>query len=242
MADFGIARIGVVTALDWEASAFVAAGAGPTEPVVETTGPGPAAAAAGAERAVARGAEVLVSWGSAGALGRVEPGDIVLPPGIVDGQQHRFAADPGLVGILAHAFREIAPVHRRDMLSVDSPVTTTARKRRLVDVVGAVAVDMESFAIAEVAARNGLPLVIVRVIVDGPDHGVPPCAIAGMDGARTRPGRVLAGLLKSPREAPALLALALAARRARRTLAACAAVLPGALAQSARAADTRHDS
>lgn len=241
MADQSVARIGVVAALDWEAGVFASRPAGGPELLIEITGPGAAAAAAGAERAIARGADALISWGSAGALGPAEPGAIVLPPAILDSLQQRVATDAGIADALARAFRDVATIHRADLVSVDSPVTTASGKRALAEDSGAIAVDMESAAIAGAAARAGLPLGVVRVIVDGRDHCVPPCAIAGMDGARTRPGRVFAGLVKSPGEALELLILALAARRARRTLAACAARLPIALAQVAAGGGVNHD-
>lgn len=226
----GIARIGVVAALDWEAGVFSAGRSATPELLIECAGAGPTAAAAGARRALDRGARALISWGSAGALQNAEPGAIVLPPGVIDEQQHRFATDTGISDLLAGALGDVATLHRIDLISTDSPVMTPAAKRRLAEASRALAVDMESAAIAAVAARAGVPLAIVRVIVDGPDHCVPACAIAGMDGASTRPGRVLAALLKSPRELPDQLALALAARRARRTLSACAGRLPSALA------------
>lgn len=228
----GIVRVGVIAALDWEAGVFSARAQAATELLIECTGPGPAAAAAGAQRAIDRGAQALISWGSAGALDDVGPGAIVLPAGVVDDQQHRYATDARLADLLARALSDVASVHRADLISVDSPVTSASAKRRLAEASRAIAVDMESGAIAGIAARAGLPLGVIRVIVDGPGQCVPACAIAGMDGASTRPGRVLAGLLKSPGEMPDLLALALAARRARRTLSACAARLPFVLAQA----------
>ena len=199
----GIACVGVVAALDWEADVFSATRAGALELLIETTGPGAEAAAAGAERALARGADVLISWGSAGALGSAEPGEIVIPRGILDTKLQRFAADAYLSDALADALGEVANMYRADLVSADSPVATLAAKRQLAEASGAIAVDMESAAIAGVAACAGVPLGVLRVIVDGQNHCVPPCAIAGMDGARSRPGRVLAGLLKSPSDAPA---------------------------------------
>jgi len=228
----GIARIGVVGALDWETDVFSAARCDEPELLIETTGPGAQAAAAGAARALARGADVLISWGSAGALGSAEPGQIVVPAAVVDTQLQRFFTDAYLADSLADALGDVATVYRSDLVSSDSPVTTVAAKRHLAETSGAIAVDMESAAIAGVAARAGVALGVFRVIVDGKNHCVPPCAIAGMDGARSRPGRVLAGLLKSPTEAPALLVLAGAAWRARRTLASCAARLPLVLADA----------
>lgn len=222
-------RPGIVAALDWEAAAFSSGAAGDTAVLVETTGPGPAAAAAGAERLLARGASVLVSWGTAGALTAAVPGDIVLPRKVRDETGREFDVDADLGDSLARAFGRIAPIHRGAVTSVATPVASVAEKQALARASGAFAVDMESAAIAQVAADAGLPLVVVRVVIDRSDRSIPAAAIAGMDGPRSRPGRVLGGLLKSPMDAGAMIALALAARRARRTLAACAQQLPAAL-------------
>lgn len=197
--------------------------------LLETTGPGPAAAAAGAERAVARGAVCLVSWGTAGALRGGQPGDIVLAEQVLDDASRAIATDAPLTRVLAQAFGSIAPIHRGTLASASAPVTSVEDKRTLAEAGGAIAVDMESAAIGEVARRSGLPFVAVRVIVDRADRRVPPAAISGMDGARTRPARVLVGLLRSPRETGDLIALGLAARRARRTLRACASALTSLL-------------
>lgn len=222
-------RPGVVAALDWEAAVFSAGAAGDTVLLIETTGPGPAAAAAGAERLLALGANLLISWGTAGGLVAAAPGEIVLPCMVRDESGREFEIDVGLADSLARAFGEIAPIHRGPLVSVATPLASVADKLALARASGAIAVDMESAAIAQVAADAGLPLVVVRVVIDRSDRSVPAAAIAAMDGPRTRPGRVLGGLLKSPMDTGAIIALGLAARRARRTLAACAQQLPAAM-------------
>lgn len=227
-------RPGIVAALDWEAAVFSSGTGGNTALLIETTGAGPAAAAAGAGRLLARGATVLVSWGTAGALGGAAPGDIVLPRKVRDESGRDYEVDAGLAERLVLAFDNIAPIHRGTVASVATPVASVDQKEALARTSGALAVDMESAAIAQVAADAGLPLVVVRVVIDRSDRSVPAAAIAGMDGSRTRPGRVLVGLLKSPMDVGAMIALGLAARRARRTLAGCALLLPAALG----AADT----
>jgi len=204
---------------------FASCPAGKGRLLFETTGPGHLAAAAGAERAVARGATCLVSWGTAGALRHGEPGDIVLADRVMDHSLRQIATDASLTETLAGAFEPIAAIHRGTLASAPDPVTSAADKRALATISDAIAVDMESAAIADVALRSGLSVVVVRVIVDHSDRAVPAAAIAGMDGTRTRPGRVLAGLLRSPLQTGNLIALGLAARRARRTLRACAPLL-----------------
>ena len=220
-----IAPVGIVAALNWEMDAFASRPAGNDQLLFETTGPGPAAAAAGAERAVARGAVCLVSWGTAGALEHGKPGDIVLAERVLDESLRAIATDSSLTEALAEAFAPIAPIYRGTLASASVPVTSVADKRALAETSAAIAVDMESAAIADVAFRSGLPVVVVRVIVDRCDRAVPAAAVAGMVGARARPDRVLAGLLRSPGETGDLIALGLAARRARRTLRGCAPIL-----------------
>ncbi|MFN2333339.1 MAG: hypothetical protein ABR550_02805, partial [Wenzhouxiangellaceae bacterium] len=114
---------------------------------------------------------------------------------------------------------------------------TVADKQRLALSSKAMAVDMESAAIAAVARQHGLPFLALRVIVDRVEQAVPPLALAAMQGASIRPGRVLAGLLKSPQQLSPLLALAFAGHRARTVLAECAGMLL-ALADDDRSEDS----
>jgi len=222
-------RVGVVAALNWEAAAFSERRAPGSNLLVESTGPGPGPAAEGAERLLERGASILLSWGSAGALGCAGPGDIVLPYRVHDATRREFEVDRDLSDRLVSACEGIAPLHRGNLASVEAPVITVSAKRALAESTGALAVDMESAAIARVAAAARVPFIAIRVILDTARRAVPAAAIAGMDGPRTRPVRVLAGLLRSPADTGGLIALGFAAHRARRTLAACALKLPEAL-------------
>lgn len=223
------AAIGIVGALNLETEMFADCREYGAACLVETSGPGVPAAAAGAERALARGAGCLISWGTAGGLAHVEPGEIVLPDYVADPRNRVLTTDEVLTGRLACVFEGIARIHRGILASVAAPVTSVAGKRALAESSGAIAVDMESSAIGDVAARAGVPLIVVRVIVDRNDRAVPAAATAGMDGPRTRPARVLGGLLKSPLDTASVIALGLAARRARRTLLACAPRMIAAL-------------
>jgi hypothetical protein len=84
---------------------------------------------------------------------------------------------------------------------------------------GAVAVDMESAAIAAVAAQAGVPFVALRVIVDGRDDAVPEGAESWID---ERGNRRLASALAAvakPGEWMALWRLAQRYRVASRVLA-----------------------
>jgi hypothetical protein len=116
------------------------------------------------------------------------------------------------------------------LLGCREPLGSTAAKALAFRQTGAVAVDMESFAIAEVAAAERVPFLAVRAIVDTAQDAVPEVALSA-----TRPGqagldsaRVLAALARTPGQLPALIRLGRRYRTASRALA--AVVESGALA------------
>ena len=89
---------------------------------------------------------------------------------------------------------------------------------------GAVAADMESSAVAEVACAERVPFLVVRAIVDTAEDAVPEVALSatGVGRDRLRIGRLLASLARTPGELPALIRLARRYRSASRVLSAVA--------------------
>ena len=83
----------------------------------------------------------------------------------------------------------------------------------------AAAVDLESGAVARIAATHGMPFAVLRAICDPAERALPPAALAALD-ARGVIGswRVIASLAAQPGQLPALLALAADAAAARRSL------------------------
>ncbi|MDN3512844.1 MAG: hypothetical protein NG747_00405 [Candidatus Brocadia sp.] len=63
-------------------------------------------------------------------------------------------------------------LHCGDILSVDKIIRQSSLKRHIGNQTSAIAVDMESFAIAERANAMGIPFVVVRAISDGVDEDV----------------------------------------------------------------------
>ena len=84
--------------------------------------------------------------------------------------------------------------------SVDAVVATVDAKRDLAARTGACAVDMETHAVARVAAAAGLPCHSVRVISDAADESLPP-EVAALAAARSplrRLGAVVGALGRRP--------------------------------------------
>jgi adenosylhomocysteine nucleosidase len=197
--------LGVVTGL--AAEARIAR----TLALVEVGGGLPAGAAAAAERLVARGVTGLISFGLAGGLDPVlAAGAVVVPVAVVEGGV-RFAVDPALAARLGGGFGVL--------LAGSAVLATLADKRAAFAASGAVAVDLESGAVARVAARHGLPFAVLRAVCDPAGRALPPAALAALDSqGGIGAWRVLGSVLAHPGQIPALLALAGDAGRARRAL------------------------
>jgi hypothetical protein len=105
-----------------------------------------------------------------------------------------------------------------DLLTSPVALESPTEKRAAADATHAVAVDMESAAIAAVAARAGVPFVALRVVVDAVDDSLPAHAEQWID---ERGNSRLAPALRaaaSPRQWRALLTLANRYRAASRVL------------------------
>lgn len=177
-------RVGIVTALRAEASCIT------TDripfnhkiDIAEDTaiwfcGIGARAAHHAATELEATGARALISFGVAGALEPgLNPGDLVLPESIL-------SADQTYPVTLAWRNQLQQLLHSAQFKSVSGAIasstitlTTEQEKRHLAEITGACSVDMESGAIAEVAAKAGIPFIAIRAIID-PVEFSPPAAL-----------------------------------------------------------------
>lgn len=91
------------------------------------------------------------------------------------------------------AMRVRGKVHVGRLLTVDQPVRTPAAKRALGQRSGALAVDMESFAVAQVCRSERIPCGVFRVVSDAVDDELPP-EVAGLVRQKTTAARLGAAL------------------------------------------------
>lgn len=178
------------------------------------TGVGPGRAAAALAARLARGGgrpERVVSSGFAGALTAGPALHGWVTARAVEGPDAAAAGGPPVIavaGVLACRLRPAEGIARAGppAAATDAPVVA----------------DMESAALARVAARAGIPFLVLRLVTDTPATPFPAFAdplaraLAGVSPARrlAAAGRAMAGALRRPRAALAFARRSLAAARA----------------------------
>lgn len=189
--------------------------------LLAVSGMGAAFAAPAARRLVEAGASALMSFGLAGGLDpALRAGCVVLPDEIISRDGARLETSADWRRHLGLALIELRPAATVKLLASVRPIDTLADKAAAFRETGAVAVDMESLAVAQVAAAHGLPFIAVRVIVDSALDLVPRAVVAASRGGQLRVLPLLGGLIAAPQDILDLIRLARRYRAAMRSLAA----------------------
>ena len=233
---------GVVAALEAEARTVgspLRRGAGASTladgTLIMVSGMGASAAAAAARLLLDAGATALVSWGMAGGLDpALTAGTICLPISVISAEGASFATDHHWRELVGAAIAARRPLVHGALLTTAHAIHDLAGKARAYRDTGAVAVDMESAAVAGVAALRRIPFISVRVIVDTASDVLPGAVLAASGGGQVNGFKLVQGLLRAPADLWPLLRLARRYRAATRALVAVAR--SGALAPVAFAA------
>jgi adenosylhomocysteine nucleosidase len=168
---------------------------------------------AAAKDAARLGYRGIISFGVAGGLASgLRPGDWVVASEVLASDM-KHSTDQAWSSRLRDA---IGGSNYASIIGVDTPIAEPATKQALHRTTGAVAVDMESHVVAQVAAAHGLAFAALRVIVDPVDRTIPPAALMGMgSGPRADSAAVLRELIARPAQLPRLVRVALDAYLAR---------------------------
>jgi adenosylhomocysteine nucleosidase len=160
---------------------------------------------AAALRLIQQGAGVLLSLGLSGGLSPdLRPGDLIVAQRFLmsDGcmlegsWESPAAAVERMRGHLAAAGM---PVKSGCVLNTRDAVLSVDRKAALLKRFGALAVDMESAAVARAAAEAGRVCLACRVVCDPVDRSVPSALPAALSSdGRLRPFKIITALLRRP--------------------------------------------
>ncbi len=173
------------------------------------------------ELLIEKGVNSLISWGCAAALdAALQPGHLVLAESCIDAQQVRLELDnKAWVNYVQSSFGRQLQIHVGKLAESKRLVETSLDKVQLGRSTGAIALDMESTAIAKVASLNGIPFITIRVIADSLTMSLP----KAVGYALNEQGEVvliklLLFLLLHPKELPELIKLGVAFNAAKKTL------------------------
>jgi hopanoid-associated phosphorylase len=179
---------------------------------------------------IAGRAKCLISFGVAGALAPgLRAGDVILS-GEVIGEDGRWGPSEEFEERIFDLAWQIG-AFAGPVLGARTILATEDAKRAAWRETGALAVDMESEAVARAAAAAGIPFLVLRAIADPAVRELPPAALIPLaeDGTPAL-ASVLAEVLRRPRQIPTLLTLARETRQALLALAAPARALRSLLA------------
>ncbi len=173
-----------------------------------------------AARLLEQGVAGLVSWGCAAALDpALQPGDLVLPEHILGADRTAVETDAAWRGRFAQALDGKLALFSGFLAESPLIVASVTAKWTLHQATGAIAVDMESAAVARLAQANGLPFLAARAIADTSAMQMPAAVMAALNPrGDVRLGGLLAYTLRHPGQVAELIHLGRAFGSAMATL------------------------
>lgn len=217
-------RLGIITGLAFEAAIldrqYNKSDTATDRPDIRVVGADAARAGDAARQLIQAGVTALMSFGVAGALDpALSSGDLVIPARIIGPGGESITTDESWTARLTSLMELQCNVINADLAGSDGTVTTPAAKHEMFHATGAVAVDMESLAVARAAREAGLPFIAVRAIADPAQREIPAWAPGAIspDG-RTRPMAVLSGIFSRSGQIGNLARLARESQAAKATL------------------------
>ena len=191
--------------------------------MVAYSGAGSKNARSAAKLLVTKGATRLISWGCAAALsGTLKPGDLVLADELIDvegGRDAKCCVSSDWHSYAKERLEKFLAVHCGRLAESTRIVSTRTEKKQLYVLTGAVALDMESVAIAKVARQYKIPFLVIRAIVDPVDMSLPQAISYSLnDQGEVVLGKLLFFLFLHPTELPGLIKLGMYFNAAKKTL------------------------
>jgi len=172
------------------------------------------------QQLIAQGAKQLISWGCAGALAaQLKAGDLFIPSQIQTHAGEHLSINSDFYHKLRATLQQTA--HHTGLLLESAQIISQAQeKNALHQSTQALATDMESAALAQVAQQADLPFIAIRSIVDEAHFNLPNAVQYAMqkDG-RVSLGKLLLYLIGHPFEIPRLIQLGQHFNAASKTLA-----------------------
>ena len=172
----------------------------------------------GFEKLLSDPVDLVISWGSAAGLNKaVEAGDLLIPEAINVGNQMihtNYDFNHQLISNLPHTLR----INREPLAECKGILATVEDKSNLYAATGCVAGDMESGALAQMAAQHQVPFAVIRSVVDEADMPLPSALLKGFGKGRFDLPAFLGRALINPSDWPLIIKLAMNFKKVKKTL------------------------
>jgi adenosylhomocysteine nucleosidase len=220
-------RLGIIAALPFEAACFTSHKIHPGSYQIVApglyvyyAGMGPVNAANAAQILVDLKVDALVSWGVAGSLDPgLVAGDIVLPLNVLDDEGQIFHVNQEWHTALKNTLNHPGVYSEGKLVSTQGVQQDGRLKSELHQTTQAMAVDMESAAIAKVAFTTNKPFVVIRTIFDTVAMHIPPSSTNATDQyGQVSMLKLMTGLIRTPSELLQYPKLVSAFAKAKRSL------------------------
>jgi len=178
--------------------------------IVACSGAGPINASKASQLLIEKGAKRLVSWGCAAALSpNLKPGDFVLPKQLQTENKQLLSIDSNWLENTSKQLSALSP--NNGLLAESSTIVAESTDKTAIHQQSqAIALDMESIAIAQIAIEHKIPSLVIRCIADPVDMSLPKAVSYALnDQGDVVLTKLLWFLLTHPSELPGLIKLGL---------------------------------
>jgi adenosylhomocysteine nucleosidase len=188
--------------------------------VLAYSGAGADNARTASELLIAQGASRLISWGCAAALDEtLNPGDLVLADTLIDAENSRIAIRSDWHCHVKKLLSTSIKIQSGSLAESLTIVAAAKDKKHLHTKTGAVALDMETIAVAKAALQHDLPFLAIRAIADPVNMDLPKAINHSLNNeGDIMLGKLLLFIVLHPTELPGLIKLGLHFNSAKNTL------------------------
>ena len=174
------------------------------------SGAGPANARQASQALIDKGATKLISWGCAAALKpELSPGDLVLPETLLTENLTKISQRSSWFISTKALLSELMP-KTGTLIESSSIIAESNAKAHIHQQSSAIALDMESIAVAQVAQEHNIPNLTIRCIADPVSMSLPKAISHAMNQqGNIELSKLLWFLLSHPNELPGLIKLGL---------------------------------
>lgn len=126
--------------------------------------------------------DALISWGVAGAINdSLKPGDLLIAESVIGREYKYVVSNEWLNRMKAYFMKMSSNPKIAPIASTEALCTSAKDKKYLSQKTGAVAVDMESAAIAAIAKAQNIDFLVIRSIADDANTSIPEAVIKHTD-------------------------------------------------------------